>query len=377
EESDCAGAGSTSTTCSSDESQVTTDDQQVTTDHLSVTQGNQKVTQDETTLSQAKKKQSEGATKAESTLAAAEQTLANAKVALAAAEEAESIRGGAYSKLPKVGAVVTDGETLYTVGTTPVVLLYGTTPATRNLDVGESGPDVAELNSDLRALGYAAPAGGTFTAQTASAVDAFQAHTGLTETGNLALGQVVFLPTSARVTKVTGVLGLSAAPGSTVLTASSTTKQVAILLDADLQADVKVGDPVTITLPDQDTTPGVVSYVGTVATVPSSSGNTHTGGSTPTITVDVTPSDPSSIGNFASAPVTVSITNASVRNVLVVPVDALLALSSGGYALEVVPAHGPHYLVPVTTGLFDDQEGLVQVSGSQIHIGMRVVVPST
>jgi multidrug efflux pump subunit AcrA (membrane-fusion protein) len=114
-----------------------------------------------------------------------------------------------------------------------------------------------------------------------------------------------------------------------------------------------------------------------VATTPSNGGNTHTGSSTPTIAVDVTPSDSSAIGNLDQAPVTVSITNASVQNVLVVPVDALLALSSGGYALEVAPAHGPHYLVPVTTGLFDDQEGLVQVTGSQIHVGMRVVVPST
>jgi len=33
------------------------------------------------------------------------------------------------------------------------------------------------------------------------------------------------------------------------------------------------------------------------------------------------------------------------------------------------------HLVPVTLGLFDDADGLVQVSGSQVSAGQRVVVP--
>ncbi len=377
EANDCAGSGSAGATCTSDGQQVAADDQAVSADDQAVTQDEQKLTQDRSALTQAKARASQAASTAASNLSSAEQTLAEAEATLTAAEQDEGVQGGAFSELPSVGQVVTEGETLYTVGTTPVVLLYGTTPATRNLYEGESGPDVGELDHDLRALGYDAPSGDTFTATTAAAVDAFQAHIGVPETGSLALGQCVFLPTAARVTAVSGVLGSDAQPGSTVLTASSTTKEVSIALDADLQSDMKVGDPVTITLPSEQTTPGVVSSVGTVATTPSNSGSTHTSSSAPTIAVDVTPSDPSAIGDLDQAPVTVSITNASVRNVLVVPVDALLALSGGGYALEVVPARGTHYLVAVTTGLFDDQEGLVQVTGSQIHVGMRVVVPST
>jgi hypothetical protein len=162
-----------------------------------------------------------------------------------------------------------------------------------------------------------------------------------------------------------------------VLTASSTTRQVTIALDATLQSDVKVGDPVTITLPDQSTTAGVVSYVGTVATTPSNNGNGGGGSGSPTIEVDVTPTDPSFTGTLDQAPVDVSITNNTAPNALVVPVGALLALASGGYALEVVPAHGPHYLIPVSTGLFDDAAGLVQVTGSQVQEGTRVEVPSS
>ena len=44
------------------------------------------------------------------------------------------------------------------------------------------------------------------------------------------------------------------------------------------------------------------------------------------------------------------------------PVDALLALAGGGYAVEVAEGR-VHHLVAVTLGLFDDAEGLVQVSG--------------
>ena len=60
----------------------------------------------------------------------------------------------------------------------------------------------------------------------------------------------------------------------------------------------------------------------------------------------------------------------------VVPVDALLALAGGGYALEVVGAHGVHHLEAVSLGLFDDADGLVQVSGAGLGAGQQVVVPA-
>lgn len=381
EANDCQGDSSaaSSSACSADEQKVSADEQKVSADEQKVTADEQKISQDQSKLSQDQAKQSQDATQAQGTLAADEQKLADDQAALAAAEQQAAIQSGAFSQLPAVGQVISQGQTLFTMGTTPVVLLYGATPATRNLSQGESGPDVAQLNSDLRALGYSAPSGDVFTAGTASAVDDFQAHMGVAQTGDVPIGQVVFLPSAARVTAVNATLGASGQPGSTVLTASSTTRQVTVALDATLQSDVKVGDPVTITLPDQSTTPGVVSYVGTVATTPSGNGNGGGGGGggTPTIEVDVTPTDPSFTGSLDQAPVDVSITNDTVHNALVVPVSALLALASGGYALEVVPAHGPHYLVPVSTGLFDDADGLVQVTGSQIAPGMRVVAPSS
>lgn len=73
----------------------------------------------------------------------------------------------------------------------------------------------------------------------------------------------------------------------------------------------------------------------------------------------------------------VGITTASVRNALVVPVTALLARSGGGYVVEVISAGARTHLVPVSLGLFDDAQGLVQVTASELAAGQEVVVPAT
>ena len=58
---------------------------------------------------------------------------------------------------------------------------------------------------------------------------------------------------------------------------TSTTRQVQVALDASQQTTMAVGDKVSITLPNNRTTPGVVSSVGAVATCPSSSGSGRVG----------------------------------------------------------------------------------------------------
>jgi HlyD family secretion protein/putative peptidoglycan binding protein len=302
---------------------------------------------------------------------------------------------GIYTKLPAVGQVIHQGRVLYRVNDRPVVLLYGSTPAYRTLSAGATGPDVAELNADLVVLGYATPAqlsptSDSFGSGTTTALEKLQAAVGLTQNGALTLGQAAFEPTPVRVTTVSAQLGGSTQTGQTVMQATSTTRQVQVALDASQQTDVAVGDKVTITLPDNRTTPGVISSVGAVASCPSSSGPGGSGsssaapgtdacssGSTPTITVGVTPSDPAATGTWDQAPVQVGITTASVPSALVVPVTALLAQSGGGYAVEVVGAGQTNRLVPVSLGLFDDADGLVQVTASGLAAGQAVVVGST
>jgi hypothetical protein len=306
---------------------------------------------------------------------------------------------GTYTTLPTLGQVIHQGHVLYGVNDRPVVLLYGSTPAYRTLSAGATGRDVTELNTDLVALGYATPSqlrptSASFGSATITAVEKLQAALGVTQTGTLTLSEAVFEPTAVRVTSVSAQPGGGAQAGGTVLQGTSTTREVQVALSASQETSVAVGDKVSITLPNNQTTPGVVSSVGTVATCPSSSGSggagsgsaasgtdtcssANSGSSTPTITVDVTPSHPAATGTWDQAPVQIGITTASVPNALVVPVTALLAQSGGGYAVEVVGAGASNHLVPVALGLFDDANGLVAVTGSGLTAGQEVVVAST
>jgi peptidoglycan hydrolase-like protein with peptidoglycan-binding domain len=284
---------------------------------------------------------------------------------------------GTLSALPAVGDLIEPGDVLYRVDGSAVVLLEGSTPAYRVLVPGMAGPDVRQLNAALVDLGYASkaeldPTSDRFDWRTSRALRKLQADVGLEPTGILPLGQAVFLPSGVRVTELSATLGSSAQAGAAILSGTSTARRVHIDLDAAQQSQIKQGDEATITMPDGQTTPGVVSKVGSVATTPSADSQDQS----PTIPVVVTPTHPAQTGELDQAPVLVSITTQTVKNVLVVPVDALIALSGGGYAVEE-DSDGSRHLVPVTLGMFDDAEGLVQVSGSGLREGQRVVVPAS
>jgi hypothetical protein len=289
---------------------------------------------------------------------------------------------GTATWLPAVGQVAEQGQVIYRVDGNPVVLLYGSTPAYRTLSAGMTGADVTELNADLVALGYATaaeiPAGtGTFTSATATALKKLQATLGMSQTGTLTLGQAVFEPVAVRVTTVPATLGGPLQAGHPVLHGTSTTRMVTIALAAARQSEVKVGDHVVITLPDNSTTPGVVTSVGTVATTPSTSnGEGGTGSSTPTVTVEVQPTNPAATGSLDQAPVQVEITTKVVESALSVPVTALVGKSGGGFAVEVVRADGRRELVAVKLGLFGTAGGRVEVEGD-LREGDQVVVPSS
>ena len=285
--------------------------------------------------------------------------------------------GGTLTWLPPAGQVIRQGQALYKTGNgSPVLLLYGSVPAWRTLDEGITGHDVTQLNHDLVKLGYAGRADivalgwDYYSWETAYGVQRLEEHRGVSSApGSLSLGQVVFEPAALRVATVTGSLGGPAS--GPVLTATSDRHMVTIPLDASQQSEVKAGDTVSITLPDGTTTPGVVSSVGTVATRSGSEGGPAT-----TIPVQVTLTDPGAAGTLDQAPVTVNITTASVKDVLAVPVGALLARSPGGYVVEVAGPGNTRRYVPVRPGIFDDASGLVQVTGA-LAPGQRVVVPAT
>jgi multidrug efflux pump subunit AcrA (membrane-fusion protein) len=282
--------------------------------------------------------------------------------------------GGTLTRLPSAGQVIGEGQALYRIdNASPVVLLYGRVPAWRTLAVGLTGGDVRQLNRDLVVLGdadrseLAAAGWDYFSWATASGVQKLEEHLGVAlPAGSLLRGQVVFEPGALRIATVPGRLGGPAS--GPVLTATSDRHVVTIPLDASQQSEVKAGDRVTVTLPDGTTTPGMISSVGSVAITTQSGGGVST-----TIPVQVRLSDERAAGMLDQAPVTVNITTATARNVLVVPVTALLAQARGGYAVEVIGAGGARRYVPVTPGIADDASGLVQVAGG-LTPGERVVV---
>jgi hypothetical protein len=379
---DCAGPGASTPVCSQDR---------------------QKVSQDQTQLTQAQ--QQLGGAQAAATLdhdqnqakVASDQTKLQVDQASLASERAAEVNPGtAYTWLPKVGDIIKENQPVYSLSNQPVPLLYGSVPAYRAFYPGmPDGADVGELTQDLIALGYGAglTQSNHYSSGTAAAIERWQAALGPTATGEILLGQVVVEPGPIRVTSLTPSVGQSVGAGGgnggggsqtgggggvgggVVLTGTSTTRQVSIALDASQQSEVAVGDKVTITLPNNQTTPGIISSVGTVATTPTSSGSGGSGSSTPTITVLVNPTVPAATGEWDQAPVNVTITTATVTKALVVPVDALLAQTGGGYAVEVVDPDGTHRLVAVSLGLFDDADGLVQVTGTGLAPSQRVVVP--
>ena len=300
---------------------------------------------------------------------------------------------GTLTWLPSAGQVLRQGQAVYRVDDgVPAVLLYGSVPAWRGLREGVTGQDVFQLNHDLVNLGYAGRADTAsmgwdyYSQETADAVQRLEEHLGASSaSGGLPWGQLVFEPEALRVSQVIGSLGDpvsstaagtspaygSAAPANAVLMATSDRHVVTIPLDASQQSEVRAGDAVNITLPNGTSTTGVVSSVGTVATTTQGPDGT----STTTIPVQVILLHPAAGGTLDQAPVTVYLTTATASDALTVPVTALLA-QPGRYVVEVVRPGNTRQYVPVTTGIVDSADGLVQVSGA-LTPGERIVVAAS
>jgi hypothetical protein len=296
--------------------------------------------------------------------------------------------GTAYTALPAPGATIRRGQELYEVDGTPVTLFYGPTPVWRALSAGVTpGRDVAQLDRNLIALGYGAglTVSDYFTGATAYAVELWQTARGLPVTGTVPLGQVAYAPGPLRITGVTPVLGSPPQPGTAIATATSPVPVVIAAVPVGQEYLVKAGDGVTVTLPNGvTTTPGVVASVASVASAdnggaapeqsPGAGSGTTSSTGQDTVQMTVRLTHPDAAGHLDQAPVSVNIISAQARDVLAVPVSALVALAGGGYAVDVVQA-GTAHLVAVQTGLF--AQTLVQVSGAGLAAGLSVEVPSS
>jgi hypothetical protein len=269
------------------------------------------------------------------------------------------------------GSTIDRGQQIYAIDARAVYLMFGTTPAYRDLHVGVSdGEDVKALQQNLIALGYATSANlnadGHFDSYTQAAVRRWQKAIGVSVDGNVPFGQVVFQPGAVRIAAWKAAAGEQAGPGSPILEVTGVRPAVTMDLDARRQGLAVVGSPISVTLADGTLVAGHITEVGRVATQPS-------GGGQATVKVYATLDDPKAGGKVDQAPVQVGLTRGSRKAVLAVPVNALLGRPDGTYAVEV-ERHGAREQVAVTIGLF--AEGMVEVSGSGIAEGTPVVVPA-
>jgi hypothetical protein len=286
-------------------------------------------------------------------------------------------KSGTVTWLPAVGTVVGQGQTLYGVDAQPVVLFLGDTPLYRAINSQATpGPDIAEVNANLRSLGYGfVPAGNAYTSGTENALKKWQQSKGFAATGTLAIGDLAVLPAPVRVASLDAQLGAQAT--ADLLGLSSTTKHVTVAVDPR-QVDTSVlthGVKVSLSLPDNKQTTGTVAALSSASGAAAQAASPPTGGSSggPSMTIDV--GDQSALSGMDSGSIGVTVTTGSVDNVLAVPVEALVAVQGGGYAVQVVTGAGQtSILVGVQTGLFAN--GLVQISGQGITEGLKVVTVS-
>jgi peptidoglycan hydrolase-like protein with peptidoglycan-binding domain len=271
--------------------------------------------------------------------------------------------GGTVTRLPDAGQVLGAGDALCWLDNQPVVLLAGTTPAYRALGAGTKGPDVRQLETNLRSLGFGGFTGDdTFTPSTAAAVKRWQKHLGLAQTGAVELGRVVFRPGPVRVGALKVRVGDPVGGGTVLFDATGTQRRVALSVDLKHRPVVPVGGAATVLLPGGTATAGVVSTV------------TEQAGEQPKLAVTVAVADQAAIGDADRSSVEVRLVVRERKDVLAVPIVALLALDGEGYGVEVVTGRSAR-VVPVQLGMF--AAGKVEIRGDGITEGTLVSVPGS
>ncbi len=276
---------------------------------------------------------------------------------------------GTITGVPDSGQEFRRGHTVYSVDNKPTTLMYGALLAYRKLADGSEGTDVLQLEQNLSAMGYTGfTVDDEYTDATAEAVEEWQEDLGLDETGVVELGSVLFTPGHIRVDSVKAQEGAPIGPNQDVLTYTGTTKAVTVQLDAADQRLAKPNAKVDVTLPDGATVPGRVEKVSTViipAESPDQDPETK-------VEVFVAIDNQKAVAAWSLAAVDVTFTASERKNVLTVPVAALVALREGGFGVEVSDGTASRY-VPVKTGLFAG--GQVEISGSGIKAGTEVGIP--
>ncbi|MCO5321377.1 MAG: hypothetical protein M9922_08270 [Microthrixaceae bacterium] len=333
----------------------------------------------------------------------------------ATAETVAAARAALDSGDANVVVALAQLEELRRTATAPV-LMYGTSPMTRDLRPGDEGDDVAQLQANLMALGFdadgALAVNGVYDGATAVAVERWRGELGAEDADFVPRGSIVFLDGPVVVDSIASgaQVGLGVAAGSPLVQVTTTAELVERAPDPDSslrstqrvvahlpQADrplLSVGDEVTIQLPDLTEVPGTVTRIaagassGGLTAVPQSDLSASAGamGSSGAAAATTSAgSEPSGESDFfevlvdpaeavddiwVGSDVEVRVASELAEDVLTVPVSALVVPVDGGYAVEVVQDDGTTRLTAVDAGSFND--GFVEIIGD-IDEGSEVV----
>lgn len=240
------------------------------------------------------------------------------------------------------------GDVLYTVDAQPVVALYGELPAWRTLSTASTeGKDIQQLEQALVALGYD-PSGTVavdddFDADTEAMVRRWQAGLGVTVTGRVSLGSVVFIRRASTVAAVASAVGDPVEDADEMLTLAGETQQVVI--------DVPTGD-------EEYYVPGLTVRLGTGGTGTIALLRSVTRNSSAVVQAVITP-DAQIEGAENGETVVVTVELLIASDVFVVPAQSIVSRLDGSYSLQVVAGDGAMEWVTVA---------VVGVAGNKVGV---------
>jgi len=271
------------------------------------------------------------------------------------------------------------------------LLMFGDLSVWRDMKEGIGpGEDINQLKLNLIALGYGTTetleVDSTFDPNTTTAIMKLQSDLNLISSGEVIFGEIIFASGTSMVNSSstlqnrgekinTGVELFSLTPIEKISTqigsdgainiASKSLQKIEIQVGVADQNLVVKGSEVEIELPDESTIVGLVDEVGSFAVVPQDGD--------PFLEISIAVEGSTEYFKWTGAVVTVNATKELAKGVLASPVNGLLALLTGGYALEIITETGTT-LVPVETGIYAD--GWVEIHGSGLQPGTEIIVPN-
>ncbi|WP_165956398.1 peptidoglycan-binding protein [Kribbella antibiotica] len=302
---------------------------------------------------------------------------------------------GTITWLPKANTAMDRGDVLFRVDNKPVTLFYGSTPLFRAIGKAATpppanppaspppsnppangkpleGPDIRVVKENLTALGFLPKTtSDKLTTATTKAIKEWQKSLDQEATGVIDPTTVVVLPSAVRVDSIKAVLGDPAA--ADLLGVTATDQIVTLPFDADDAAGIKAGVKVKLALPNGKNSTGTIRSVSTDATPPPDGDSPADGNKKPQLIATISLDQQAASKGVDTGPVQVTVPGPARKDVLVVPVAALLALREGGYAVQVVNGTTTS-LVGVQTGMFAD--GNVEITGNGLAEGQKVVTTS-